>query len=287
MASENFKRRYILTCGESGSEGFSVGNIRSVDETALHICFNLEKSDSSTCNTAKLQIWNLSDTNLKILEKKDCIVELKAGYGDNTPLIFAGTITSCTTTADNADRMSELEIIDGRVALRDTAISLSLNGMVNSQEMYNRIASEMGVPIVLAEDLAYVNIPNGFSFVGKARDALNRLSDCNNHCWTIQNGVLQITNPNKPVTSVGYLLSSETGLIGTPKKIVISENAGNTEAQTGWEIVYFLNGAIGVNDIVKLKSAAVTGDFRVHKITMDGDNIDGDWICTAQVIEIK
>ena len=48
-----------------------------------------------------------------------------------------------------------------------------------------------------------------------------------------------------------------------------------------------MNGAIGINDTVKLQSSTANGYFRVHKVTIDGDNLDGDWICTAQLIELK
>ena len=25
----------------------------------------------------------------------------------------------------------------------------------------------------------------------------------------------------------------------------------------------------------------------MHKVTFDGDNLEGDWICTAEILEIK
>ena len=56
--------------------------------------------------------------------------------------------------------------------------------------------------------------------------------------------------------------------------------------RTGWEVEYLLNGAIGINDIVRLESGAARGYFRVHKVTLDGDNLEGDWICTAQLMEV-
>ena len=85
----------------------------------------------------------------------------------------------------------------------------------------------------------------------------------------------------------GYVLSSDTGLIGTPKRIVIGSNKENEKAQTGWEVEYLLNGAIGINDTVQLESHMARGYFRVHKVTFDGDNMEGDWVCTAQLLEIS
>ena len=46
-----------------------------------------------------------------------------------------------------------------------------------------------------------------------------------------------------------------------------------------------MNGAIGVNDIVQIQSKSVNGYFLVRKVTFDGDNLEGDWKCTAQIIE--
>lgn len=287
MAETNFLRTYTMKCGKMGEKGFEIGNVRSPKETALHISFSIEKSDAEAANTAKVQVWNLSDQNLKTLDGKDCIIELKAGYGGRNALILAGNITNVVTVPDNADRMTEIEVVDGRVELRDTVISVSFNGAVNCHDVYQYIAEQMGVSIIFANDLEYTVLPNGFSFVGKARTALQKLVTCCGHVWTMQNQILQITWPGRPISARGYLLSSNTGLINIPKRITIGANAGSAESQTGWEVEYLLNGAIGINDIIQLESKITRGYFRVYKLTFDGDNLEGDWICTAQLLEIK
>lgn len=283
MADENFMRRYTLKAGRKGKKGFEIGNITSATQEALHVSFSIEKSNAENPNDAKVQIWNLSNTNLNIVEEKDCIVELKAGYGDNMALVLVGNISSAITTRENADRMTELQVVDGMVELRDSVISVSINGKVNCKEVYQRIANAMGLSIVFASDLSFKTLPNGFSYVGKAKNALQKLAKCCGHSWTIQNQVIQITWPGRSVSTKGYLLSSESGLINVPKKITIGSG---DEEKTGWEVEYLLNGAIGVNDIVELRSSTANGYFLVHKITIDGDNMEGDWICTAQLLKI-
>ena len=114
MGNENFMRRYIMKCGKMGKSGFQIGNIYDARDTALHVCFSVEKSNAESPNDAKVQVWNLSDNNLKILDTRDCVVELKAGYGDNLALILVGNITSVITTQENADRMTEMTVVDGR-----------------------------------------------------------------------------------------------------------------------------------------------------------------------------
>lgn len=286
MANENFLRRYVMTCGKMGQSGFEIGNIHNATEDVLHVSFSVEKSNAESPNTAKVQVWNLSDRNLRVLDTKDCILELKAGYADTMALILVGNITTVTTVPDKADRMTEIEVMDGRVELRDTNISVSLNGTVNCKDVYKLIAGQMGVSVVFANDLSFKTLPNGYSYVGKAKNALQKMANACGHSWTIQNKVLQITWPGRAVNTMGYLLDSSSGLIGRPKRITISTGMDSKEAQTGWEVQYFLNGAIGVNDIVKLQSEDASGFFLVHKITIDGDNMEGDWLCTAQLLQI-
>lgn len=283
----NFLRSYSIVCGSKGASGFEIGNNQSDD--VLHISFSVEKSNTETPNNGKVQIWNLSPSSLNVLDGKDCILELKAGYGNNRSIILVGNVVSAITTLDNADRMTEIEVVDGKVELSDTLISLSKNGIVNTRTLYQEIADTMGVSIIFAEYLQFPDFPNGFSCIGSAKNALHKIAAACGHSFTIQNGVLQITMPGKQIQSSVYLLSSESGLIGIPKKISLESKDENDKdkKETGYEIEYLLNGAIGINDIIRIESKALTGEFLVIKVTFDGDNLEGAWKCTAQVIAIQ
>lgn len=292
MAQENFIRRYLMKAGKMGHNGFQIGQTSTENPHALHISFSIEKSTSETANTAKVQIWNLSPANLSILDTKDCVIELQAGYANHIALILAGNVVTSSTEMDGADRMTELEVVDGRVALRDTYVEISRSGRVDSKEVFDEIAGAMGVSVIYSKGCKFKVLPHGFSFVGPAKTALKKLCKTCGLSWSIQNSVLQIRKPNEPITTRAYLLSSDTGLLEVPKRITISSegddsSSGKSNSQIGYEVKYFLNGAIGVNDYVRLESDKVRGYFRVYKLTIDGDNLEGDWICTAQLLEVK
>ena len=55
--ADNWMRRYVMKCGVMGQIGFQIGNIHTDIETALHICFSIEKSDAENPNDAKGQPW--------------------------------------------------------------------------------------------------------------------------------------------------------------------------------------------------------------------------------------
>ena len=294
MGQWNFLRRYVINAGEMGKTGFKIGETTSDNPHALHISFSIEKSSSESANTAKIEIWNLSPDNLKILDRKDCIIELQAGYDTNIALVLVGNVVTTSTSMDGADRLTEIEVVDGRVALRDTYVSISYSGKVNCKDVFDYIARQMGVPVVYSKNARFQILPNGFSFVGPAKNALKKLCKICHLSWSIQNSVLQVRKPNEPITTKGFLLSSDTGLLDVPKRITISSESddstnGNSAktSQIGYEVRYLLNGAIGVNDYVRLESEEVRGYFRVYKLNIDGDNLEGDWICSAQLLEVK
>lgn len=278
-----FDRQYRFSAGQAGSTGFEVG---VTDPVALHIAFNVQKADVSSANTSKITLWNLNKAHLATLNEKDCIVTLKAGYGSTMPLIFVGAVSRIETTVDGADRMTEIEAIDGRVELRDTFVSLSYKGVINTKKIMQDVAQQMGVSITFSYNATFSDYPNGFSFIGAGKAALDKVCVPTGLIWEIQNGILQIKRKGDTMSRQVFVLSPDSGLIGIPKKLTQGAENDTDENSKGWEVVYLLNGAIGVGDYVKIESETVTGFFRVHTVEHDGDNIEGDWLSTAHLYEV-
>ena len=288
---KQFDRQYRFSAGR-GANGFEVGKTTPESPTALRINFSIEKADTETPNSARISLWNLSKPQLAILNETDCQVVLRAGYDNTMPLIFVGTISYAYTELDGADRETVIEAVDGRVELRDSFVSLSYSGSINSKTIIQAIAVNMGVTVTFSHNARFYDFPNGFSYVGSARTALDKACSSSGLQWQIQNGILQIKNKNDVMARNAYVLSADSGLIGIPKKVMISSDGfttdvegGGDEVRPGYEVEYFLNGAIGISDFVRLESKVATGYFRVYTIEMKGDNIDGDWTATARLIE--
>ena len=280
----NWIRAYQLSAGQVGEIGFGTNE--------LHIQFSVEKSDVASPNTAKISIWNLNPAHKAALEEKDCIVTLNAGYRGNTPMVLTGTVTNVVTEDDGADQKTTIDVLDGRKELRDSYVTLGYLQSTDSKLILQDAAGQMGLPITFSPGASFKPLES-YSYVGLAKNVLDKVCASNNLTWTIQNGVIQVTKPNESISTVAHLISPQTGLIGSPKKLTQSEkNSGSAEenssknkAQAGWEIRYFLNAAIGVNDLVQLQSKAASGIFRVKSVKMQGDNMAGDWICIAKVVE--
>lgn len=288
MASyQNFDRQYRLSAGQAGGTGFEIGETSKAQPVPLHVNFSLQKSDLETQNTGRVTVWNLNPSQLSVLNEKDCVVSLRAGYGNQLPLIFAGIVSYVCTSLDSADRKTEIEVIDNLVEVRDTYVAVSYNGTVNWKTIFDDVAAQMGVAISYSYNAKFVDISNGFSFVGLARDIMTKGCKCCNLSWSLQNGVMQVKKPGDVMSKEVFVLSPDTGLLGIPARVVLTQEDSTAENQLGWDVEYFLNGAINIDDYVKLESETVTGFFRVYSLEISGDNVSGDWICKARLLEVS
>lgn len=276
--AKNFGRKYRLLIGPSGGAGFEV--------TDLHIHFTLERSDQEASNTAKLEIWNLNESHKATLKQDDCTVTLFAGYENMTPLVFSGGVSYVTHDMDGTDKKSTVEVEDGLVATKDTYLSLSYEGVVSSKTILDDTAAKMGLPVEYSYNAEFQDIPNGYSFVGMAKDVLNVICKTSNLSWSVQFGVLQIKKTGDTMNRSVFVLSEETGMLGWPKQVSITDETDGKDDDEGWEVEFLMNAAIAVDDYVYLESKLVTGYFRVKKIAIEGDT-DGDiWQCQAQLLEV-
>jgi hypothetical protein len=280
---KNFDRQYRMTAGKPGSVGFEIGG---TSPYALHISFSVQKQELESSNTAKVQVWNLNKANLATLEEKDCYLTLKAGYGNTLPVILSGTVSHSNTKLDGADTLTEIEVVDGLAEIRDTWVSISYAGKVNSKKIIDDIASQMGVTVTYSYNAEFADIPNGFSFVGQAKHALSKACAVSGLEWSIQNGVLQVKKPGDVMSKEVYVISPETGLISIPERVQISSSDQNGKNQVGYDLVYLMNGAIGPGDYVQVDSKYLKGFFRVYSLEIDGDNLGGAWQCKARVLEV-
>ncbi len=278
---QNFDRQYLLTVYRSGIKQFSCGQT-----AALHIRFSVQKADLETENTAKICLWNLSSSHLGILKQRDCSLVLQAGYGSNLPVIFQGNISFIRTELDGADRKTTLEAVDGGWVLRDNWLSLAYCGSINTRQIIEDLAKQMGLTVIFSPQAVYQDLNRGFSYSGLAGGALDKICAGSGMSWSILNGVLQIKKPTEAWFEKIYLLNSQTGLLGSPKEILITAQHKWEFDLPGWEVEFFLNGAIEVADYVRLESQAVRGSFRVYSLQIEGDNCQADWLCRACLVEV-
>ena len=293
----NFKREYRLIAGLTGTMGFEVGEVDATTGRSLRIVFNVERGDSESNNTASISIYNLSPQSLAVLAQDNCVIDLQAGYDGDMATIMQGIVSHIETSRDGADTCTEIDIVDGLVATRDTNVSVSYKGSINGKKILSDAAANMGCSILFSPSCTFPAFKN-FSFVGSATKLFHQVCGASNTNYSIQNGVIQVCAANEAITAMAYVLSAETGLIGFPERLYDnastsnSDNANTTKRKTqkGWKVSFLMNGHIQANDYVALESSLASGTFRVSKIDTKGDSEgtgDDSWTCTAELLEVS
>lgn len=188
------------------------------------------------------------------MEQEDCLIELRAGYGDDLPVIMGGSLTCFETETNGADRQTTIEFVDSFTSARDTTVSLSYSGVVNGEKIVRDVAQEMGCEVKLSPKAKMIDFKN-FAFVGTGKTLIGRLCDRSKLRWSVQNGIIQICALDEPLTMAAYVLSADSGMIGSPKpffesastssKSSTSKNASSNttkrKAKKGIEVTYCLN----------------------------------------------
>lgn len=294
----NFIRQYRVRIGKDSSTGKEIGAINSDTGRALRCQFSVEVGESVSSNTGKISLWNLSKETLQLLEQEDCLIELSAGYGDDIPVIMGGTVTCCSTTSDSSDHETTIEFADSFTSARDGIVSLSYSGSVNGKRIIEDCASQIGCGVRYSKSVQFSDSKN-FAFVGKGKSLVEKICKKDGFRWSIQNGVIQICAVDEPITNAAYLISPDTGLIGSPTPFFDSSqssdkssskkstNTTKRKAKKGLEITYLMNGHIHVDDYIRLESKDYSGNYRVSKIKFDGDTNGNSWTCKSQIVEVK
>ncbi|MCC8067327.1 MAG: hypothetical protein LIO94_09540, partial [Clostridiales bacterium] len=171
------------------------------------------------------------------------------------------------------------------IEIRDTYVSVNYSGTVNCKTLIQDTANQMGVTVSFSYNAEFGEIPNGYSYVGPASTVISKACDTSGLSWSINNGVLQVKKPGDTMSREVYMLSADTGLVSIPERVQISEDSDGYEY--GWDVEFLMNASINIDDYVFLDSIYVTGYFRVYSITIEGDNYEGDWTCTARLLEVS
>lgn len=290
-----FDRVIRLTVGQPGGDGVVIENLR--------MTFDIEKDPTDTTNKCKMLIYNLAPKTRRTIERADSICILEAGYKEDAGLkrIFVGAILHTTTRNEGADQVTELNLADGQIAIRDSVVSVGYAAGTNGQQIVSDIVGQMGLTLRIGPDVAFPDYSNGYSFAGYARDALNIICAAAGAEWSIQNNDLQIIMGGSTTGVRALVFSADSGLIGSPERIVKAPKKAHSTTsgkrrkkkkkekpskQAGWKIETLLAPTVNPGDAVRLESITVKGWFRVESMRHEGDTHGGDWKTKMELIAV-
>lgn len=311
-----FNRQIRVTIGVPGQGGMVVEDLK--------IKFTVDKDITQETNKATVEIWNLTADNQELCEQPDSVVMIEAGYKEDggTKRLFSGYVIAAYTKNDGSNTITRIEGSDGQVPIRDTILSIGYAAGVNGRQIANDIASKMGLAINIAPDVEFFDFASGFSFVGKGREALNKVCDASGLNWSIQNNQIQIIYNDGITGTFANVFDSDSGLLGSPERRVKAARkaddqlyrdalkAANATTPTltkkgkprkqrtkkkkreckkkkaQWKIETLLSPSSNPGDAVKVVSRYVSGWFRIESITHTGETFGGEFKSEMELEEV-
>lgn len=302
-----FDRVCELVVGQSGKEGILISDLR--------ISFSIEKTLNETLNTSTIKIYNLAPSSRKLVETPNNAVVLKAGYKQDKGAItiFVGIVRRSLTTRQGPDWVTELELDDGLIAYRDSKFSASYKPGTAAIDVLKQVSAKFGLPVGSIPADSVKQYPQGFSFVGRVRDAMNKVCHYLGYEWSMQNQEIQVIKKGGFKERTAIVISQDTGMIGSPElesktmsdklaakqglttnsngvvtkrsdKLTVSDNPPKDRLEVqGYKVNTLMQPTILPGHVVKIEAIGINDWYKVERVTHQGDTHGNEWTTECSV----
>ena len=256
--------------------------IRPSDGHLITIRFEVSKTSGREPNKASISIANLSDARVSSLAAMDDPdIELQAGYVGAMDTIFSGDAKDIWTTRDTPDRWTKIEAQDGGRSYRSAELDQGWDESVSLATIITSCAQAMGVGIGNAASAAAraeldsggAIFPTGVTISGPAWRSLDRICRSCGLRWSVQSGVLQISEVGRAAVVQAVRLSPSTGLIGSPSR---GAKDRRTRKYT-YSATSLMRPGLYPGRVVRIESQELTANLLVQTTHHVGDTTGEDW----------
>lgn len=271
-----FRRQVLLQFGPPGAAAArSFGDLR--------LSFRVELARAGRPCTAKIEVYNLSNTSIDILRAPDSRVQLLAGY-DVPQMIFEGNPTrnGVVSRRRGVDTVVTIEAQSGGRALSTTHVRVSFATEVTLSQVYAAIVPQLGLGsgvVRLPTGAADIRFPHGLTIDAPARDVLTRLAAASSSDWFIHDGALNFLPRGEDTGQTAIVFSSANGnLIGSPApKTGPAPAAAGSTATPKWgagaiEFTGLLDPAVRPGRLVQVESPDLKGLYIARDVVFEGDS---------------
>lgn len=267
-----------------GREAWAVVN--DVEVRGLRLVFKAKKTKKPDPNNLDLKIYNLAPaTRAKLTAAATPPVVLVAGHAGAPQVIFSGEARTIDHVRDGPDWVTHVQSGDGEQAFSQFGAAsfgpgAQLADIVEQLAGQAGIAAKDAVAQLRRGDLkgGSKTFLQGFTAAGRSVLDLDRVLKAAGVEWSIQDGVLQLVNPGEATQEEAFVLSAETGLLGSPDHGA----PGKKGEPPLLKARCLLNGGIKPDRAIRLEAVSRQGFYRVETVEHAGDTHGQDWTTTIE-----
>lgn len=244
-------------------------------QPTLRFTFRVELSGQAAPNTAEISIWNLGKKTRAILQERELLTILEAGYFGSRSTIFRGKLEYGSTIKDGTDWVTSFQSSDGGPEVAKSRVNFSRKGGAPIGDVLKQLALELGLGLGNVVEKANAGsirgkateFINGVVLSGKTYDLIQKVAGQMGYGVSIQNGQLQLLAPTETLREDAVLLTGSTGLVGSPE----AGEKGHVKARS------LLQPDLVPGRKLRIESREVTGFFKTVRSVFLGDTWGQDW----------
>lgn len=258
-----YGRRYKLTVG-------------TLEVSALDIKFQVTKSTKPQPNTCEVQIWNLSaEHRAQLATPKALPMRLEAGYKEGMAIIYLGEVRSLVSMVEGSDIITKFSTGDSEKEMQNARLNVPIGAGAGPDQVMQLLVQGLGVsPGNVQQAVAKLRARGSAEVYGKRGVISNHVAqELTDLCrsagleWSVQDGKMQILDLNKPLDGQAFVLSADTGLVGSPTV----DMKGIVEATC------FLMPLLNPGRMVMFDAVNLKGGYKVIHVEYTGDSKGNDW----------
>jgi len=246
---------------------------------------------------AQVIIFNLNTGTRNALNEQYQKVRIVGGYGEQTDVIFEGSVVVATHKHENTEWITTLECGDGVETLDKALVNKTYNKGFKLGDVIRDFAN---INSLTVSDIVGIDenktLSRGKSFSTDMQTALNELGKANNFDWSLQDEKLVVIQRGQAREGRLRLVSARTGMVGSPEWINTGGDAAKLSTQKGlkFRVVSLCLPSLKPADLITVQSQSLQGrigsfqydvtkpeyrtEFVVTKVQHDLDNREGNFI---------
>lgn len=284
-----YGRVAILQIGVPGHTGKELRSFRKDEKgivsDGLRMTFSIEKTSEPNPNKSTITVYNLAPDTLALLKKPKCTVQLRAGFGgligpEVIGNLYTGDVFKTKTDKSGPDYITTIESADGLAAMQSQTLDMSFAEGAKTSSIIDKVIDSFGLgkgTVQIDDDQQY---QSGLTLSGDSKNSMDTVTKKAGLEWSVQDGKIQVLPVNSSTRESAILLTSDSGLIGSPQRSGFSSS--QEKKKEGVEFKSLLNPGLKIGRLVKIDSKFIDGFFIVRKLTHKGDTISGDWLTECE-----
>lgn len=244
----------------------------TINNEELDCEFDIPFDDDTEANEAEIIVYNLSDLTIQNI-KKDSLITVTAGYGDDTGIIFSGLISKARSYYSDEDRVTEIHAIDQANLKERDLQNISYAGGTPASRILQDLVGMVGLPVaVFAPKRDHVYKDKATIDGGLMENIRKYAGVCGVSAY-ICKGQIYVRHILDG-DGLDFTLSADTGLLSLSEFEEEQTAEDFKDTVHGYEITMLLQHRVTTASLINLQARNVSGAFRVREGSHTYDSTD-------------